>query len=126
MSAIQEKEIEVCLRFLEKDEYIKLEHIYREYNSELPNPNISQIYIAEDIKTGEIIGFIDFVLTPTITMFINEENRHNGLWAKLVEGIYPLSERHSKTYVIATRKETEVMCERLGLRKIDSSIYVKE
>lgn len=123
MQEIKE-EIKICFRFLEQNELYKLDKIYKDHNDIIPNPNLSYIYVAE-LEDGEIIAFCAFVLTPFITMWISEEYRGNGLWKEMVEGIMPFTEK-AKTYVIATRVETQEMCLRLGLRLIESPVFVKD
>jgi len=121
-----EGETELCCRFLEPDEYYKLESIFLENDDEVPNPKISRIYIIEVVETQEIIAFVDIVLVPMVTMWIEPSHRHSGLWVKLIEGIYPISERNKRTYVVCTKDETIEMCKRLGLRLLDHPVFVKD
>jgi hypothetical protein len=128
MSAISE-DTKVCFRFLEDDEFSKLESVYDEYKDKVPNPKLSRIAVAE-IENGEIIGFLTDTLVPHITMWIDEPYRHSGLWVKLVEMILPLAEKAVEqginTYVVCNARETEEMCIRMGLKLVTVPIYVKE
>ncbi len=114
----------ITIRFLESYEYYKLEEVYRENGGELPHPNLSKILIAET-QEEKIVGFATVGLEPMVVMWIDNEYRHNHLWAELVSTIYPLTQ-NVKTYVVATKIETQEMCERLGLRKLEYPVYVKD
>lgn len=124
MSATKEEET-LCARFLEPEEYFKLEPIFKEYNREnLPEPDWSKVAVIE--LDEEIIGFFVFEIFPIAgPMWIKPDYRSSGLWVKLVEMILPLAQR-KYTYVIASKPETITMCEKLGLKKIESPVYVME
>lgn len=126
-SSLEEKQ--GCYRFLEDNEYHKLESIYKEHNDLIPSPTMSRIAIAESPE-GEIVGFIANTFTPMITMWIKEEYRNQRVWNGLVEMMLPLAskalESGLKTYVIASQPQTVMMCEKLGLRRIEEPVYVFE
>lgn len=126
MSTSVKPETKLCCRFLEEDEYFKLEEIFKEHNDEMPNPKLSKIAIIEIEETEEIIGFFCFQLRAfSEPMWIHPNYRSSGLWVKLVSMILPLTEE-KRTYMIATTPKVEEMCKRLGLKRVECPIYVKE
>ena len=62
MSAPVTSETELCCRFLENDEYYKLQDIFEEHKDEIPNPKLSRIAVVEVKETSEIIGFFCYQL----------------------------------------------------------------
>lgn len=130
MSSVIEKELKpetkFCCRFLENSEYWKLVDIFEEYNDKIPKPGLSRIAVIEIEETSEIVGFFCIQLCSHSEPFwIKEEYRKSGLWVKLVEMILPLAKK-SRTFIIAATPETKEMCERLGLKRIESPVYVRE
>jgi len=122
---IQEEQ-KVVLRFLEPNEFYKLEGVYKEHDDALPSPELSSILVAE-LEDETIIGFCAVQLNPFITMWIQDEYRHNGIWKELVEGVQQLPiVMKAKTYIVASRIETVAMCQMLGLRLIDKPVFVKD
>lgn len=126
-SQVKEKEEEILnCRFLEDNEYSRLEELFRVHNDQLPNPNLSKIAIVERDSDKEIVGLFCYQLKGFAEpLWIAEDYRHNGIWLKLVEMILPLTEGH-KTYMIATTVEVVEMCERLGLKRVTNPVYIKE
>lgn len=118
----------ISFSFLAPEDFSLLEPIFTEQSTSLPLPSVSQIAVAIDESTNEIIAFYCFQLTPHAEpMWIDSRFRHTGIWAKLVEMIYPLTERFpTPTYIHATTPETEAMCQRLGLTKVTYPVYVKQ
>lgn len=114
--------------FLDPEEFHLLKPIFDEYNAILPLKSVSQIAIATDETTNEIVGFYCFQLLPHAEpLWIHPNFRNKGIWVKLVEMIYPLTERFSSpTFIHATTPEVEEMCKRLGLTKVTYPVYIKE
>lgn len=115
---------EICFRFLNEDEYYKLVDIYNERESEIPNPKLSRVYVAELVD--EIIGIAVFDLRPHIAMWIDPKFRGSKIWIKLASGIESsgLSSK-ADNYIIATTTEVVKMCEALELEKLECPVYVK-
>lgn len=117
---------QLCCRFLEEDEYYKLLDIFIENNDEVPNPKLSRIAVVEEVESKEIIGFFCWQLQAHAEpMYIKEEYRNSGVWIKLIEMILPYTEK-KRTYIIAATEQTEIMCEKMGLKRIESPVFVKE
>lgn len=116
----------ICFRFLEPDEYYKLECVFNEYEDRIPKPGLSRIAIAEMESTGEIIGFFVCQLkSHAEPMWIHPDHRNGKLWVRLAAMIDPIT-RRGDTYIIASRPEIERMCEALQLKKVTYSVYVRE
>lgn len=125
MSAVS-PETKLCCRFLEDTEYWKLLDIFEDNNDEIPNPKLSRIAAVEVVETNEIVGFFCFQLFPhSEPLWIHPDYRNSGVWIKLVEMLLPLTEK-KRTFMIASSPAVVEMCEKLGLKRISSPVYVKE
>ena len=114
---------EIVYRFLEDNEFSKLEALYRIEGAEPPLPQLSKVAVAE--KDGEIIGFCPFELKPQIAMWVAPEHRGSIIWYRLLEMIEPLTHQRS-TYVIATQSAVVKMCVAAGLREIQCRVFIKD
>lgn len=77
------------IRFLEPNEYHLLEEIFKEYQGDLPSPNLSKIAIAED-ENG-IAGFFVLQLIPHCEpMWIRPDKQGSMLWFNLFCTLLPL------------------------------------
>lgn len=116
----------IAFRFLEKEEYYKLDCVFNEYQDKVPTPGLSRVAIAELESTGEIIGFFVCQLkSHAEPMWIHPDHRQGKLWVKLAQMLEPIT-RRSDTYIIASRPEVERMCEALQLEKVNHPVYVRK
>lgn len=116
-------DMSVSFRFLEDEEFSKLEAIYKAEEAEPPLPQLSKVAVAE--IDGEIIGFCPFELKPQIAMWVAPEYRGSTIWYRLLEMIEPLTHQRS-TYVIATQPAVVKMCLAAGLREIQCRVFIKD
>jgi hypothetical protein len=122
MVAIMKEEPTIAFRFLEPNEYSKVQHIYNELNAELPNSGLSRIRVAE--LDDKIIALATWELRPHSAMWIDPKYKGTKIWLKLASDINELASR-ADTYIEATTEETVRMCEALGLEMLLCPVYVK-
>lgn len=117
-------------RFLLPEEFIKLEPQFKEHDWALPHPSISSIRVAED-EAGKIVGFVAFELMAHLGPgWIETEHRTNPtIWEDALnsmreklepEGVFP------GIIMIAETEASERLAERLGMKKANGVLYVKE
>lgn len=120
---------EITFRWLRPDEYPRIEAVCKEHDWAVPHPEAGSIRVAE--LEGRIVAFVCVELFPNLGPgWIDPEFRHSrAIWDDALQSMYELLQpRHifPGMIFIAESKASERIAERLGLKRIDSVLYVKE
>lgn len=117
----------IIYRFLEKEEYGKLEGKFEEYGAKLPDPELSAIYAAFDEET--IVGFHVLQYVPHAEpMWIAEEYRGKVNWRQFQRGIEGLFDRNAggSYYIFPADERVANLCRRGGMEELPIRAWKRE
>lgn len=114
----------VHYRFVAPEDYSILEPVFKAYGSEVPDPKLSRIACAS--LNGEIIGFYCLQLVAHAEpMWIKPDFRGSTVAARLIQMINE-QRQDKRAYVVCDTEESQRMCEKLGLKRVESPVYYME
>lgn len=112
------------IRVLEGHEFPKLESLFADNGVALPNPDFSEIIVAED--QNEIVGFLVAQLVlHTEPVWIKPEHRGKGLWRDL-HLMAQKSIGDQEYFAFAPDDRISHMAESVGLKKMPWSVFKRE
>lgn len=110
--------------FLEPEDYDALVPIFKFYGGEVPDPKLSRVAYASE--GGEIIGFYCLQLVAHAEpLWVHPRFRGSPVAARLIQMINE-QRKDKRAYVICDTEESQRMCEKLGLRRVESPVYYME
>jgi len=115
------------IRFLNPDEFDKINHFFDNENVPRLDPNWSKVIGAVDEK-GEVLGIMCLQLVAHAEpIIIDEKIRRLGLWREMADMMdgYVQAVGLPGLYTQPTHPTSEAMCKKIGFEQSPYPLYVK-
>jgi hypothetical protein len=115
------------IRTLPFAEWPRIEGVFVQMGSTLPNPEFAQILVAEEPNADglvEIVGFIVTQLVPHIEpIWVAPARRGDGVWSQLADAAIKQFPVGQVFYAFTPTAAVEALANKAGLEKLDWSIH---
>lgn len=117
---------ELVVRFLEPDEYWRIESFFADEKAVMPDPRFSKVLVAMDGDrvAGLMVAQMVLHVEPII---IDRAYRGTGVWkemASMLDG-YLYNVGVAGAYAQPIHDSTRHMCEQMGFREMENRLYMK-
>lgn len=116
----------LVVRFLEPDEYWRIAPLFEQEKAPIPDPGFSKVLVAMDGEkvAGIIVAQLALHVEPII---IEKEYRKTGVWKDMAEVMdgYIAGSGIAGAYAQPVHPSTRHMCEALGFRELEHSLWLK-